>query len=319
MQDSGRGREADRPRELGRRGWKDVLWRVRREMKQDHLTLLAGGVAFYAFLSLFPMLFALVSLYALVADPADVERQIASFGSVLPGGIRDILREQMTRLAGGSQGAGAFGVIAGVVLAIWSAQKGVKGITDALNVVYEERERRGFFKRSLLNLGLTLGAVVAMLVAIGLVAAAPVALDRVGLGAFATWAIALLRWPALAALVLGGISIVYRLGPSRDKPQWRWVTPGSVLATVLWIAGSIGFSIYVENFGKYNETYGTLGAVAVLLLWLWLSAYVVLLGAEVNAEAEHQTREDSTVGPPEPMGERGARMADTLGESKARA
>lgn len=313
-----RGREATRPREIGAPGWKDVLKRVRREMKHDNLTIVAAGVAFYAFLALFPALAAVVSIYGLVADPHEAQRQLMELSRILPSGVQDITGDQLQRLASSPQSAMSWGLVLGLLLTLWSANKGMSGLVQALNIVYDEEERRGFFKLNAMTLMLTLGAVVSVVVAIALVAIAPAVLGMVGLSGVARVAISILRWPLLAALVLFGLAVVYRFGPSRERAKWRWVSPGALVATVGWLIVSIGFSLYVANFDNYNETYGALGAVAILLMWFFLSAYVILVGAELNAEAEHQTRQDSTTGPPEAMGERGAYDADTLGESPAK-
>jgi membrane protein len=317
MAAANRGRGADRPRKLGVRGWVDVAYRVKDRVKSHHMGIIAGGVAFYGFLAIFPAIAALISIYGLVSDPAQVEEQLMALGGVLPDDVLAILQEQMGRVVATSGTALGGGAIVSLGLALWSARRGMRSLIEALNVAYAEEERRGLVRRYGLTLVFTLGAVLAVVLAVAIVVALPSLLGLLGLDAFARGAVAVLRWPLLAALLLAGLAVVYRYGPSREDAKWRWVTPGAALATVLWILGSLGLSAYVENFGAFHETYGALGAVAILLLWFFLSAFVVLLGAEVNAEAERQTRKDSTTGQPQQMGDRGAFAADTLGESRA--
>jgi membrane protein len=197
-------------------------------------------------------------------------------------------------------------------LALWSANGGMKAIIDALNVVYDEDEKRGFIKLNAVSLAFTLGGLVAILAAIGLVVAAPIVLSMFGLGAFADLLLRFGRWPALAAMILLGLAVLYRFAPSRRSPQWKWISVGSVSATVIWLIGSAALSYYLANFAAYDATYGSLGAAIGLMIWMWMSTIVVLLGAELNSEIEHQTTKDSTTGR-KPMGRRGATMADTVG------
>lgn len=292
----------------------DVLWRVRKEMKNDHATLIAAGVAFYAFFALFPTLFAVVAIYGLVADPADVQAQVSALEGVLPSGAQQIVGSQLRRVAGSSGTALGWGLVIGLLVALWSASKGVRGIVDALNIAYDETEDRGFFKRTGLVLLLTVGGIVTAVVAIALVVALPAVLNSIGLGVAGQVLAEVARWVLLAALVITGLAVLYRVAPARRSARWRWVTPGSALAAGVWLVASVLFSIYVDQFASYQKTFGSLAAVAVMLLWFWISALAIILGGEVNAEAERQTQRDTTRGPTEPMGRRGARSADTLGE-----
>ena len=193
----------------------------------------------------------------------------------------------------------------------------MKAIFDALNVAYGEQEKRGFIALNLRSLAFTLGALLFILLALFGVVAVPVILNFIGLGKAAEWIVSLARWPILLVATIVGLAVLYRYGPSRNEAKWRWITPGSILAAVVWIVGSMLFSWYVSNFGNYNETYGSLGAAIGFMTWIWLSTTVVLVGAELNAEIEHQTAVDSTTEPPKPLGERGARMADTVGEAQS--
>lgn len=309
-----RGRNARAPSEIPRLGWRDILWRVWNQIGEDNLFIVAAGVSFYAFLALFPALAAMVSLAGLVMEPADVERAVASATGVLPPEALQIIRDQVREVVGTSNQALGVGLIVSLTLALWSATAGIKALMTALNIVYDEREARGFLRYYATALVLTLGAVVFAPAALLLVAALPVLLERLPtvLGILLGAA----RWLVLGGALLLALAVVYRYAPSRERAQWRWVTWGSALATVLWLIGSALFSLYVAKFGDYNKTYGALGAIVILLTWFYLTTVVILLGAELNAEMEHQTRTDSTVGRPEPMGRRGAQMADTLGESK---
>lgn len=310
-----RGRSAEGPSEIPPAGWRDILLRVKDEASKDNLSIAAAGVAFYLLLAIFPALTALVSIYGLVADPADVQAQMASLGSLLPAQAYDLLNDQLTSVVQNADSHLSLGVVFGLLLTIWSVTKGLGALMTALNIAYGEKEKRGFIKLTAVTVALTVGAILGIIVALGMIVVVPIVLDFVGLGGGAETLISLLRWPLLALLVLFGLAVVYRYGPSRDKARWQWITWGAAAATALWIVGSLLFSWYVANFEDYNKTYGSIGAVISLLMWLYYSAYIVLMGAELNAEIEHQTARDSTVGPSRPIGARRARMADTVGRS----
>jgi membrane protein len=291
-----------------------VLWRVKGEMAKDNLSLVAAGVAFYALLAIFPAIAATVSIYGLVVDPQTVSDQLAATSQVLPAETRGLIEEQLTRVTSSASSALSLGAIVSLLLALWSANKGTQSLISALNIVYDEPEKRGFIRLTLISLGLTLGIILFLIVGLAAIAAMPALFGSLGLPEpirqLASW----LRWPVLGLIYVTGLAVLYRFAPSRNEPRWRWVSWGAVVATVLWLIGSALFSWYVSNFGSYNETYGSIGAVAVLMMWFWLSALIVLLGAELNAEMEHQTGRDTTRGAEEPMGERGAYVADTVGE-----
>jgi membrane protein len=314
------GAQADRPTELPAKGWRQVLLRGWKEAQSDQVPLLAGGVAFFGFLALFPALIATVLLYGLLVDPATVRDQVASVGDVLPGEARVLLLEQLESLTSTSSSALGIGLVISVVLALWSASGGIGNLITAINTAYDEEEDRGFIKRKALALGLTLAAVIFLFVIIALVAVAPAVLDSlVGSGPI-RWLLEAARWALLLVLIMAALAVLYRSSPDRDAPKIRWVTVGAGIATVLWIVASVGFSLYVDNFSSYGKTYGALAGVVVLMLWLWISAYAVLLGAAINAESEQQTIRDSTKGPSQPLGQRGAVKADSTpgGEEPAR-
>jgi len=281
-----RSRQSAGPRSLGTRGFIEALKRTRGEAQRDHLSIVAAGVAFYAFLAIFPALAAVVSIYGLLADPQTVQEQLEAMGSVMPGSARDILGEQMRRVAGGSNRTLGWSFLFSLLLALWSANQGMRSMIEALNITYEQDEKRGFMKLNALSLLLTLGGVLTAVLAVTGVVVVPAVLALVGLEGMARTLVNVLRWPMLLVIVLFGVAVVYRLAPSREGPRWQWVTPGSLLATALWLVASIAFSIYVSHFANYDKTYGSLGAVVILLLWLYVGAYVVLLGAELNVIAE---------------------------------
>jgi membrane protein len=312
----GRGRRATTPGEISKKGWWDILWRVKDELGDDHVSLIGAGVAFYGLLALFPAIAALVGIWGLMADPQQIQAQIASAGSVLPEDAAKIITDQATQVASHAGGA-SFAALGGLLLAIYSASKGVKAIIEGLNIIYDEDEKRGFIRLNMVALALTVGVVLVMILALGLIAVLPAVAAAVGLSGPLATLVSLVRWPILFVVIMAVLAVLYRYAPSRDEPRWRWVSWGAVLATVLWILGSVAFSIYVRNFGSYNETYGSLGAVVILLMWFWLSGFIVLLGAELNAEMEHQTAEDTTKGASAPRGERGATMADTVGAQRS--
>jgi membrane protein len=294
--DGARGHEADHPGEIPPRGWKDILWRAWGEVSDQNLFLIAGGVTFAVLLALFPGLAALVSIYGLVFDAGQIERQMAALSGVLPAQTQELLGQQLHSLVEASGRALGFAAVAGLLLALWSASRGMSGLITALNIAYEEKESRGFFKLNLIAIGLTLGLLAGGTVAIALVAVLPAVAQLLALGSTMKWLLLLAQWPLLIVLVMLGLAMLYRFAPDRDKPQWQWVSSGAVVATILWIVGSVAFTGYVANFNSYDKTYGSLGGVVILLTWLYLSALMVLLGAVINAQSERQTRKDSTEG-----------------------
>lgn len=292
--------------------------RVMRQVKSDNVPLLAAGVAFFALLALVPSLVALVSVYGLVAEPADIQRNIEDALAAAPTEVQDLVSSQLSSIVESEPSGLRLGVAVGLALALWSASSGVKHLIGAINVAYDEGEGRGFFKLRGVALGMTLGAILVAAVAIGVFIVLPATLDSGGSEGTARTALLIIRWPLLALIGLAVLAVLYRWAPDRQRARWSWVSPGAVFATVGWIVASVAFSIYTSNFGSYNETYGALGAIVVVMLWLFISAYVVIVGAELNAELERQTAVDSTTGPTRPLGEREAYAADTVGQSTAK-
>lgn len=311
-----RGREARNPEDIPARGWKDILWRLKDQVRKDRLSIIAAGVAFYALLAVFPALITLVAVYGLAFDATAVEQQVGAVSGVLPEQAAGILMSQLHDLTSTSSAALSAGAIGGLLVAFWSASTGMRMLMEALNVAYKEEEKRGFFRFYGTALLLTLAALVGTVIAMTLVLALPVALRLLGLAEAMKWLIAIAAWPVLIVMMMLGLAILYRYGPSRREPRWRWVSWGAAVATVLWVAGSLLFSFYVTKFGSYNETYGSVGAIVILLMWFLLSSYAVLIGAELNSEMERQTRRDTTSGREKPLGRRGAYAADTVGDSR---
>ncbi|TNC11677.1 YihY/virulence factor BrkB family protein [Methylobacterium terricola] len=309
-----RGRKADTPSEIPAKGWKDIALRLYQEFSNDRILLVAAGVTFYAILALFPAIAALVSIYGAVADPSTINHHLNDLRGILPDGAIDIVGGQVKRLVDKGDKALGLTAIVSILISLWSANGGMKAVFDALNIAYEEEEKRSFVMLNLQSLAFTAGALLFVVLALTGIVVVPAALQVLGLDQKA-WYIALLRFPALLVLVVASLAVLYRFGPSRRKPRWRWVTWGSAVAGTLWLVASGLFSWYVANFGSYNETYGSLGAAIGFMTWIWLSTTVVLLGAELNAEMEHQTARDTTVGGDKPLGARQARMADTVAAS----
>ena len=281
---SDRGRSADRPSALPASGWRDILWRVGAQVGEDNVSIVAAGVAFY------------------------------SLRGVIPDDAWRILNDQLTAVASAQTRTLGISAVVALVIALWSAGAGVRALMTALNIAYHEREKRGFLRFYATAFLFTVGIALLGIVSLGAIVIVPVLLNLVELGALAQVLVGLLPWLVLACSVAIALAILYRYGASRSEPKTRWVSWGAIVATVLWIGASLLFSIYVSNFGSYNETYGALAAVMILLLWLWISAFIVLLGAELNAEMEHQTERDTTTGRPKPRGQRGAYVADHVGE-----
>jgi len=319
MTDSGsyigkRGRDAHTPSDIPLKGWKDIAARVFAEFSNDRVLLVAGGVTFYMLLALGPMLAAFVSLYGLAFDPSDISRQVNALAGVLPGEVVEILTEQLERLTSAEDSSLGIAFVISLLIALWSANAGMKALFQSMNVAYDENESRGFIRltaTTLIFTLLTLASVIALTVAKTVLSIFP---EAVGL-TLPNWLVnGIVVLLAAVGLILF-MACLYRYGPSRDEPKWRWITPGAVVAVATILAVSLAFSIYVANFGKYNETYGSLGAVVAFLTWLWLVVTVLVISGELNAEMEHQTSRDTTIGPREPMGQRGATMADELGKS----
>jgi len=314
----GRGRKAATPAHIPWLGWKDILIRSFYSVENNRLLALAAGVVFYSLVSLFPAIAAGVSSYAMFADAGTISRDLFLLADVVPAAALELIGNEITRIASTTDGRLTYGFLIGLGIALWSANAAMKAIFDALNIIYDEREKRGFFRLNLVSLFFTICAITASLLAIGAVVVFPLVLAALDLSTLDKPIIGVLRWPAMFVLMIVGLAVLYRYGPSRRAARWRWLSVGSVFAAFAWLAVSFLFSWYLGNFANYNATYGALGAVVGLMMWMWLSTIVVLIGAVLNSEIEHQTAHDTTVGMPnKPLGARGAVMADTVGAARA--
>ncbi|HEX7114417.1 MAG TPA: YihY/virulence factor BrkB family protein [Steroidobacter sp.] len=313
----GRGRHAHKPQQIPPRGWLDIALRVKEQLTTDNASIVAAGLALHSLLALFPALTAIVLLYGLFSSPDDITQQLESLQGFLPAEGLTILERQLGELASQRKQTLGFGLLTAMLVALWSARKGMVALMTATNVAYDEEEHRGFFKRLFISLAFTGGAVLGFLAVVAFGVAVPIVLGFLPLGQAANLVILVLRWVALWLIAVLGLSIVYRFAPDRHEPKWRWVSWGSAIAATLWLVGSLLFALYLRRFGAtYGETYGALGGMVIMLLWLYLSAYLVMLGAQINAEMERQTLRDTTTGPEKPMGKRGAYAADTVGPTR---
>ncbi|MEE2951390.1 MAG: YihY/virulence factor BrkB family protein [Pseudomonadota bacterium] len=312
-----RGHVAERPSDIPAREWADILRRVYTEIGDDRVLLTAGGVTYYLLLALIPGLTALVSVYALFADPANVQPHLEQLQGFVPGGAIDILDEQMARIAGQGQTSVGLAFVFSLLVALWSANAGMKALFEAMNVAYDEKEERGFVRLTLASLAFTLCVIVGVLLLIGVTLVMPVLLSAVGLGQGVEWLIRILSYAGILLLASLGAAALYRWGPDRANARWRWITPGMIVAVLVVAVVSILFTWYVANFGSYNETYGSLGALIGFLTWIWISVSILIIGAELNAEMEHQTAADTTTPPKRPLGQRGATVADHVAGEEA--
>ncbi len=297
--EDGHGLDAAAPTEIPPRGWKDVALRVKDDLRNDHISLSAAGVAFFGFLAFIPALAAVISVYGLIAEPADVRSQMAELFTALPADARELLTDQITRLTEGSSSSLGIGLVISLTIALWSASSGMAHLLEAINIAYGEKDERG----PVAQRGIALLMTVGVLVVVGVAAAGFAAAASLGdSNQVVRWIVRLVTWAIAAVLFVGVLAVLYRHGADRDEPRWRWVSPGAVAALIGWLVVTVGFGVYVSNFGSYNETYGSLASIVILLFWMYLSAFVIMVGAELNSELEHQTARDSTRGPERPLG-----------------
>ncbi|MDY0883615.1 YihY/virulence factor BrkB family protein [Dongia soli] len=316
VEEPGRGRDASAPSQIPPRGWRDILLRTWANIGRHRVLAIAAGITFYGILAIFPGIAAALAFYGFVADPGSAQALFDQLSGVLPSGGQEVLRDQITRIAAQPAGHLGFTLILGLLMSIWTASSGVRALIDALNIVYGEDEKRGLVKLYAFSIVATVAVIIFFLLVSSALIALPIALDYLGLASFSKFLLNLLRWPILFCIGVFGLAIIYRFGPSRHQARWRWISWGSVGAIIVWIAASLLFSWYTENFGKYNATYGSLGAIIGFMTWIWISAIVLLSGAEINAEMERQTVHDTTVGGDKPLGQRGAWVADAKGEAQ---
>lgn len=312
MPQSQYGYQANKPNEIPLRGWWSICKRVYTSLAQDNLSFVAAGVAFYALLAIFPAIAALVSVYAYFASPADISALLSKFITLLPPSTSEIVLDQVTAVSQKSQASLSFSALSTVLLAVWSSSKGSQALITACNITYHEDNKRQFFIALLFRFVFSVGAITVAVAALLIIGILPIVLNLVGFTQSIDLIIQLISWPLLAFIFNFALACLYRYAPHRRAAKWRWVTPGSLLATILWIVASLGFSFYVATFASYNETYGSIGGVVIMLMWLYLSAYIIIFGAALNASIEQQTMQDSTKGKAKKRGERGAFVADEL-------
>ncbi|CAH1661980.1 Ribonuclease BN [Hyphomicrobiales bacterium] len=315
-QEAARGRLARTPWQMTWLGWKDVLLRFVGNVADNRLTSLAGAVAFFTLLSLVPALSLLVTIYRYFTDPGTIAEQLDTVTTMFPQAARELIHEQAIRLSTQSQVSLSWTFYISLLVAAWSANAAVKAIFDALNIIYREQEKRSFLKLNAISLFTTISGVVLLAAALVAIASLPVLTALFPFHFELERLVRLVRWPAFFVLATLSIAVLYWIGPSRERMRFIWVMPGAIASALLWGAASYAFSWYVSTLGNYTAAYGSLATVVVFMTWLWLSATIVLAGAELNAELEHQTAHDTTTGKPKPLGERGATMADRVGPAQ---
>ncbi|MDQ0466728.1 membrane protein [Caulobacter ginsengisoli] len=314
LREPGRGRHAETPVGIPMRGWRDIFKRTWKEFQEDHITLVAAGITFYSLLAFFPGVAAFVALYGLFANVQDARDQFLTLAVILPPDTVRFVGDQMVQVAAAHTGGLSLTFATGLALSLWSANGAAKAIFLGLNIAYEETEKRGFVRLTLVSFAFTLGLLAFFIVLLAAAVAVPTAL--VLFGYEAQQLVRAVIWPLLALAIWGAVTLLYRYGPSRERARWRWISWGAAFVTLFWIAASWAFSLWLGSFAHYDKTYGPLGAVIGFMMWTYLSAVIVLAGAELNAEMEHQTGRDTTTGEPLPLGARGAQMADTIGAAQ---
>lgn len=310
-----RGREAESPKQIPIKGWKDTLVRVKHGLKDDRISLVSAAMAYYALFSFIPALTSVVLIYAWVSDPAEISQHLSSVSQFMPAELLEILKSQLSTLASSASSSLGIGAIFSLLISLWAASKISKTVMEAMNIIYDEKDDRGFFKLNGMALALTLLGVLLSIVAIGVIVGIPAVTNLFNFPPLIETAATVGSWLILLFIFSLFLAVIYRFGPNRNQAKWRWVSWGAIIASVLWAITSLLFSWYAKEFGNFNKTYGSLAAVIVLMTWFYLSSFVILLGGEINAELEHQTKKDSTKGPAKPMGRRDAVMADTAGRS----
>ncbi len=312
---SPRGRSARSPQEIPPKGWKDITLRVKDSINSDRLSLLSAAMSYYSLFSLVPALSSLVLIYAWISDPQDISNHISSMSGLIPAELEQVLTKTLGNLASTASSSLGIGAIVSLLISLWAASKISKSAIEAMNIIYDEEDKRGFFKSAFLALGMTLLGIVLSIIALAVIIGIPTVTNILNLPDTLATSVTVGSWVLLLAIFSFFLSVIYRYGPDRQNAKWRWVSIGSVVAAVLWAVTSLLFSWYAKEFGNFNKTYGSMASIIVLMTWFYLTSFVILLGAEINAELEHQTKRDSTTGQEKPMGKRHARMADSLGAS----
>lgn len=302
--------DARKPSDISFKGWRAILVRSFKQIQHDHTTIVAAGVAFNSFLSLFPLVIATFSFYGLVVDTATLQQHINSLTAILPPGADELLANRLQDLTQTSEQTLGWGLALGLIVSLWAANRGTRALFEGINIAYNQQNGRNFLWNNVLTFIVTIGALILGGICLLLIAVVPAIVDQLGLLPIVAGALKFTVWPLLFALLIVALGVIYKIAPARSSPQIRWVSVGSLVAAVLWLIGSGLFSFFVANFSNYEETYGSVAAVVVMMLWLFLTSFVVLLGAEINSEMELQTAEDTTIGKERPMGQRNAYHAD---------
>lgn len=285
-----RGRGAKGPHQIPPKGWKDIAFRVFQQTGEDNIGLMAAGIAFYGLLAVFPGIAACMAIAGLITEPSTIVAQFEKYGQLLPQQAAEIIVGQASEVAGSRDGGLGLAAVAGILIAIYSASKGIRSMIQGMNVAFRAKESRNIVRFYAVTYAFTLVLIAGLLVAVASTIILPAIFAVLPFTGKAEAIVSLIRWPILGGFAVLGLSAIYRYGPCRPKPKWRWITPGAAIACLLWVAGSVGFAAYVRNFASYNETFGSLGGVVILLMWLWLSAFIILLGAEIDSEMEAQAR-----------------------------
>lgn len=310
------GQEADKPGQIPLKGWKQILLRVKDAIKNDHIPIISAGIAFYLFLALFPAIAALLSIYGIAMDPQQVQQQMSQLTAILPEQGRQFLSDTLQSVAGKSNQSLGWGVALSILFSLFSANKATKALFEGVTIAYNEENTRSFIRANGISLLFTLTAIVLFIICLSLIVAFPALMGNLGLPDIVITVIEWVRWLVLGLLVVMAIAAVYKFGTVRNDPKFSWASWGALIATVLWLVASWLFSFYVKNFGNFDETYGPVAAIIIMMLWFFMTSFVILIGAEINAEMEHQTRKDTTVGDPKPLGERDAHYADRVAGTK---
>ena len=304
--------KARTPLHLPPSAWWRVSKRTFAQMGDDALSVIAAGCAFFSMLAIFPAISAIAIIYGLAADPQDAARQLSHFHGVIPDQALALLTEEAQRIASAANHTLSWGLALSLLIAFWGSTRTVRSLLAALNVIYDEREQRGILRLNLRILAITLTGLAIFMLLQFVIAAVPTILRQYWLGDGTSLFLSIVRWPAIGLLLTVSLTLLYRLAPSRADAQWTWLLPGALFASVGWIGASALFSLYVSFFEHYSNVYGSFGAIVILLLWMYWSFLIILLGAELNAELEHEVARDTTTGEPSPLGERNAEMADKI-------
>ncbi|WP_417884952.1 YihY/virulence factor BrkB family protein [Zunongwangia sp.] len=272
------------PFELNPKEWFEVIKQVKNEIGADKVSIVSAGVAFYAFLAIFPTIMVIISIYGWTTDAQEVEKQLQELASMMPKQAFQVLQERIQIFLEANNNKFSFGAIFGVLISIWSANKGTNGLLIGVDIAYDTEKDHNIFKQYAMAIAFTIGGFAMLILSMVLIVGFPAIVHNIGLPDVLADLISWLRWVILAILVSFFLCLVYKFAPAREKPKTRWVIPGAIFSTIVWLIASIGFSYYVSNFGNYGEVYGSISAVVVLLLWLYITCFIILLGAEINTE-----------------------------------